>query len=360
MKITKKLIAALAMSASISPVAIAETTLTYSHPGPARGTIKPTLDWYGQRLSELSQGELKLNVQWGGALFKATGAVEGVGDGIADMGTVIAAYYQKKMVAYALTDLPIGGSNAWVSMQAADYMMRTVPAITKDLAKKNLVYVGPYTASAVNIACRGDAIKSLADIAGKKVRGMGVYGKVFGELGATRVNLSIYKAYQALDTGLIDCTQGYDYAISEFKWSEVIDNYTILNWGQIGAYGMFMNKQVFDDLSKSQQTAVMAAGKELVNKFAEIVVGVNEYSVGLISSGKTERKISLYRLTDADRDQLNKAAEPFVDDWKKTASSVGFDADALIKVFSEQIDKYSSEYEAKGYPWNRSSDQLQK
>lgn len=360
MKITTKLIAALAISASISSVSIAQTTLTYSHPGPARGTIKPTLDWYGKRISELSKGDLQLNVQWGGALFKATGAVEGVGDGIADMGTVIAAYYQKKMVAYALTDLPIGGSNVWVSMQAADHMMRTVPAITKDLAKKNLVYVGPYTASAVNIACRGGAIKSLTDIAGKKVRGIGVYGKVFGELGATRVNLSIYKAYQALDTGLIDCTQGYDYAITDFKWGEVIDSYTVLSWGQIGAYGMFMNKDVFDDLSKNQQVAVMTAGKELVNKFAETVIGVNEDSIKLITNNKTERKVNLYKLTDADREALNKVAEPFVEEWKSTANSVGFDADVLIKVFSEQIAKYSSEYEAKGYPWERESNQLQK
>jgi len=74
------------------------------------------------------------------------------------------------------------------------------------------VYLGSYSTSAVQLICKGEPVLSVDDLKGKKIRGIGVYGKVFKELGANLVSMSYYKAYQALDTGLLDCTQGYSYA----------------------------------------------------------------------------------------------------------------------------------------------------
>jgi len=203
------------------------------------------------------------------------------------------------------------------------------------------------------VACQGGEIASVKDIEGKRIRGAGVYGKVFGELGATMVNLSVYEAYQALENGLIDCSQGYTYIVTALKWHEVIDSFTVLNWGQIGGYGMFMNKQSFDALSDSQKAAMMQAGEELADKFAEIVMGRNAAALEAMKAGEYERDIKLLDLGADDAAALNAATEPFIAEWKENARSVGLDADKLVSIYSEAVAEYTKEFEEKGYPWKR-------
>lgn len=353
MNLMKSAICGAAMALGLGSAAAAETTIFYGHGGPGRGTIPTALEWFAERMGELSDGEMKLDIQWGGALFKAPAAVQGIGDGVADAGSVIAAYFQKEMAAYSLADLPIAGSNIWVGLRATDKLMRNSPAITEHLAQQNLVYIGTFTASDVNVACKGGEIASVADIAGKKVRGAGVYGKVFDALGATMVNLSIYEAYQAIDTGLIDCTQGYSYVVPAFKWYEVVDSYTLLNWGQIGGYGMFMNKDTYDSLTDDQRAVLVQTGTELADKFAEIVIGFNAEAERNMREDGYERPVKLIELSAEDTAALNDATEPFLAEWKENAESVGLDADQLIATFTAAVAEYTAEFEQQGYPWER-------
>lgn len=354
MKMFKSLIAGALVATGLSTsAAVAETTIFFGHGGPARGTVPVALKWFNERIGELSDGDLKLDIQWGGALFKANAAAGAIGYGVADAGSVISAYFQKEMAAYSIADLPLSGPNVWVGLRATDKLMRNTPEIKQNLADQDLVYIGTFTASDVNVACAGTEITSVKDIEGKRIRGAGVYGKVFGELGATMVNLSIYEAYQALDNGLIDCTQGYSYVIPALKWHEVIDSYTVLNWGQIGGYGMFMNKQSFDALSDSQKSVLMQAGEELADKFAQIVMGANSKALKQIAGGEYERDVKLIELSEEDRATMNAATEPFVEQWKENARSVGLDADKLIAKYTEAVAEYTKEFEEQGYPWER-------
>lgn len=353
MKRVKTALGAAALTVAFGSAAMAQTTIFYGHSGPARGTVPAALKWFDGRIGELSDGDLKLDVQWGGALFKASAAVQSIGDGVADAGSVISAYFQKEMAAYSLADLPLGGPNPWVALRATDQLMRTVPEITENLARQNLVYIGTFTASDVNVACKGAEINSIKDIAGLKVRGAGVYGKVFGELGATMVNLSVYEAYQGLDTGLIDCSQGYSYIIPALKWHEVIDSYTVLNWGQIGGYGMFMNKQSYDALSDEQKAVLTQAGTELADKFAQIVIGANSKALNAMREGQYDRPVKVIEVSDAEQAELTAAAQPFLQDWKENAASVGLNPDHMIEVYTSAVAEFTAEYEAKGYPWDR-------
>ncbi|MTH95975.1 C4-dicarboxylate TRAP transporter substrate-binding protein [Roseibium sp. RKSG952] len=351
----RNLAAGLAVAASLALPAAAETVIYYSHNASAKGTIPTTLNWYKDRVAELSAGDIRIELQWGSALFKATAAVQGIGDGVAEAGTVIAAYFQKEMAAYSLANLPISGSNAWVALKAADKFMRSDPQIAEHLAKSNLVYIGTFTGSAVNVGCSGDPIRSVDDIAGKKIRGTGVYGKVFGELGATRVNLSVFEAYQALDTGLIDCTQGYTYVVPALKWNEVMDNYTVLNWGQVGGVGFFMNKQFFDDLSQSERDILVQAGAEMADVYGRIVTGFNAKVLAGMRSGAGEHPIEVIDLSAEDTAKLNAAAGPFIEEWKDNAASVGLDPVALMASFEAAVEEYTAEFEAQGYPWDRAT-----
>lgn len=334
---------------ALAPAAHAQTTLIYGEPGPNRGARAEATQWFVDKVAELSGGDLTIEMNWGGALFSEKAAVQSLRDGVADLGSVIAVYFPQDMVAYGIADLPLQNPDAWVGMKATDELMRTNEQITANLAAQNLVYVGSYTTSAVQLGCKGDAVKTVADIQGKKVRGVGAYGQVFRDLGATLVDMTVYEAYQGLENGLIDCTQTYSYLVKALKFNEVFDNYTFVDWGQIGGLGILMNKSMFDSLSPEQQDVIRTAGEGLADAFGEQLAAANAASVKVLEDEGKE----INTLSDEDRAKLIEAGKPYLDEWVGRANAAGLDGQALLDDYTGLIAKYTKELEEQGYPWER-------
>lgn len=346
MTFLKKISLAAAVAIAGSAVS-AETTLIHGEAGPNRGARAVALQWFADQLTERSKGDIKVDIQWGGALFKSKASVQSIGDGVADMGSVIAVYYPQEMAVYGIADLPVNNPDAWVGMRATDELMRTSAQIQDNLADKNLVYIGTWTTSQVNIGCKDTAIRSVADIAGKKVRGVGAYGKVFGEQDATMVNMSIYDAYQGLDTGLIDCSQGYSYAVAALKQAEVMTSYTLLDWGQVGGVGIFMNKDTYDSLSETQQEIIGQTGSDMADEFGRLITAANEAAIESMKAAGVE----IIELPTEERATLVAAGGKFLDAWVETANASGLDGKALLEEYKSLIGKYSVMRDTKGYPW---------
>ena len=87
--------------------ASAQTTLIYGEAGPNRGVRAEGTQWFVDQVGKLSNGDLKIDVNWGGALFSDKAAVQSLRDGVADLGSVIGVYFPADMIAYGLADLPI-------------------------------------------------------------------------------------------------------------------------------------------------------------------------------------------------------------------------------------------------------------
>jgi len=86
-------IALLALLASVTvSTAYAETVLISGQSNSGRGTFGDGIKWFHSEVEKRSNGEISIDPQWGGALFKAPAARQSVADGIADMGVLIGAY----------------------------------------------------------------------------------------------------------------------------------------------------------------------------------------------------------------------------------------------------------------------------
>lgn len=346
---TPMLAATLIAGAAFATATEAQTMLAYGEPAPNRGPRAEAVKLFADEVDRLTGGSVKVHVDWGGAIYSATAAVQSIRDGVADAGTIIAAYAPKEMISYAISDLPLGNADLWVGVRATDELMRTNEAIRQDLAKRNLVYIGTYTTGPVEIGCKGDPIRSVEDLKGRKVRGVSSYGDASRDLGATLVNMAIYDAYQALETGLIDCVQTYPYTLQALKFSEILDNFTLSGWGQIIGIGIFMNKDSHDRLSPEQQAALAQAGIAAADKAAEAVGASGDASLQVMRD--TNKEIVI--LSDEERSKLLAASEPYVARWIEQADAVGLPGQALLDEYKELIAKYTAEVAEKGYPWAR-------
>ena len=348
MSFLKNLSFAAAMTVAAS-VAGAETVLIHGEAGPNRGDRADALQWFADQVAERSENDLRLDIQWGGALFKANAAAQSIADGVADLGTVIAVYFPQEMLSYSFADLPMRNADAWVGMRATDELMRTSDAITASLADQNLVYLGTFTTSAVNIACKDAAIRSVEDISGLKIRGVGAYGDTFRDFGANMVAMPIYDAYQGLDTGLLDCSQGYSYAVTALKQQEVMTSYTLLNWGQVGALGIFMNKDAHDALDAETQSALSEAGIAMADELGELITAANDAAVQTMQ----EAGIEVIDLPAEERDKLVQKGQQYVDEWVERANASGLDGVSLLEQYRALLEKYAGERDSQGYPWAR-------
>ncbi len=340
---------AAALCLAAATVASAETTLILGEAGPNRGARAAALQSFADDVTARTDGEVKIDIQWGGALFKANAAAQSVSDGVADLGTVIAVYFPQEMLSYGFADLPMLNDDAWVGMRATDELMRSSDTITASLADQNLVYIGTFTTSAVNIACKDAAIRTVEDISGLKVRGVGAYGDTFRDFGANMVPMPIYDAYQGLDTGLLDCSQGYSYAVTALKQQEVMTSYTLLNWGQVGALGVFMNKDAYDALDPETQTALGEAGVAMADKLGELITAANDAAVQTMK----DAGIEVIDLPAAERDKLVQQGQQYIDVWVERANAAGLDGGALLEQFQALLEKYAAERDSQGYPWAR-------
>lgn len=335
-----------AAALTVAPLAANAQTLVFGEPGPNRGARAGSMAWLNEQIREKT--DLEVQEQWAGALFGAPGALDAIGNGVADFGTVIAAYFPTEMTGYSVADLPLGYTDPWVLIQATDQLMRTNKDIIRQLENLNLKYVGPQTTTGLDVGCKGKRIETLADLEGVSMRVVGVYGRAIGDLyGVTPVNESIYNAYQSLDTGLYDCTMGYAYITSSLRWTEQFTSYTKMSWGQIGGVGVFMNLDTYEGLSDEQKAVIDSAGSEMGRWFSERIQGDTVAAFDEMKAAGIE----VLSLSDEERAKLIADSAPYLKEWVERADKSGLDGDAILTEYRALLEKFEAEVQANGYPW---------
>jgi len=341
---------------SVASLAEASTEITfrYAEATPNRGPRAEAMQYFADRLKESSGGNLKIDFYWGGVLLKADAILGGVSSGTTDLGTTWAAYSPQQMRVLSVGDIPVPEADPWIGMRAMYDLMTTNRDLKKAFDDNNVVYITNYTTGPMQIECAGDVrLNRLEDLKGKRVRASAIYGKILHEVGATLANFTYSEIYQALDTGLIDCSGAYLYAMSAFKTAEVSTSVAYLDWGQVAGMGMVMNKWTWDTLSDDQQAMFRKVGSEMIDFYAENLIKDNDDVLKLLPVGELGNKVEVIRWSDAEKAKLIKHSDKYIQAWIEDMNKAGFDGRAIWNEYNRLLEKYRSEVDEKGYPWQR-------
>ena len=350
----KKLILTVAMTLPMIASAAAETVLRFAEGSPNRGTRADAIEYFFKDAKKLSEGELGFDMHWGGALFDYRTTIDGVTNGAVDMGSILGAYDPSKLRALTIGDLPSKFADPWVGMRAMYELMTTNEALQQSLAKQNLVYITGYSTTGIQFECGGNSvIRTVADIKGKRMRAVGNYANILSDLGANMVSVTAGEFYQALDTGLVDCSGGYLYAMRSLKTYEVINNVTLANWGQVTGYGMLINLDSWNDLSPKQQHALREAGSNMIDYFGQLQIEEMDQVVEGLRTGSIGRKVNVHEMAEEERDKLLQAGEKYAHNWVDAANKDGLNGAQIWSDYQDLMKKYEQERDTKGYPWAR-------
>lgn len=335
--------------------AAAEMSFRYAEATPNRGSRAEALQFFADQLKERSGGDMALDIHWGGALLKYSAILGGVSSGTADMGTVLAAYAPQKMRALSVGDIPVPEADPWVGMRAMYELMTTNQQLQQAFSENDVVYITNYTTTPMQFECtEGVRLESLEDFKGERVRASAIYAKILDEVGANLVNFTYSEVYQALDTGLVNCSGGYLYAMKAFKTPEVTSSVALMNWGQISGFAMVMNKWAWDDLSADQQKMVRQVGSDMIDFYAQDVINESQEVIEKLPTGALGNKVEVIRWSDEERAKLFEQSDKHIRAWVEDMNKAGLDGQAIWDEYQGLLDKYQSRLNEQGYPWKNS------
>lgn len=333
---------------SMAMPAQAEMTLAWTDQSPNRGARAEATMWFADELAKRTNGEVKIEVHWGGALLKAKAAAKGIADGAADIGFVIGVYNPGLHPGFLLADQPTEYTDLWALTRAFYELNTTNADLQKEWDDLNLHFVSNVTTGPIQMICKDKAINGIEDFAGTKMRGISVYGKVTKDLGAIPVKTTAYDVYQGLDTGLIDCSMFYTYAVATFKLEEIITDYSQLDWGALMGLGIVMNKDAWEAMSPENQQIVTDLGSEFVDEYAKRLIAANSDVLQML---KDRDSVTVAEFPAEQKAKLLEAGKPYFDDWKAKAEKAGVDAAALSSQYNDLLKKWDDKLKADGYPW---------
>jgi TRAP-type C4-dicarboxylate transport system substrate-binding protein len=335
----RSVVAAAVFAALALPAAAAEFKLTIgsSHPPvlpwtiPLRDLIVPESN---KRLKALGLPDtIKWTEAYAGALYDFNNTLEGVGDGLADIGWVGSLWEPAKQplqnVAY-YSPFVTGNFRALVTVQ--DQLMERVPAFAAEWTKHNTVYLGAQVADTYHLVTKFPVTK-LEDLKGKKLIGAGAIASRVHGTGATPVDAGLPVFYNMLQTGVADGAVILITGVLPFKLHEVAPYITKVDLGAVFSGALAMNKNTWDKLPPHMKNLFRSLGRDYANRCADLVA---EREAAAWAALAKMPNVKISELPQAERVKWANALPDVAGDWARRNGEAGRQ---VLKIFMEEARK---------------------
>lgn len=318
----------------------AETTLrvaTWLPPtNPQNATVWPT---WKKWVEEATEGRVEVVIEnYTGHPKTIYDAVE---DGIYDVGFSVEAYLPGRFKLSGVAEIPGEITDAETGSVA---LWRTY----KDYFEAADEYEGLHL---LGLFVHGPGqlhtkfpVNSLDDLKGKKMRiGGGLINDLAERLEVTPVSAPSPKSYEMMQQGVVDGTFLPAQEQKFFRLSEVSTDLTLFPKGlYTTAFSIVMNPEVFEDLSKEDQQAIMSVSGERLSQLAGAAWGKADDN-GILEA--KEKGVNVVFLAENDQrvKDLNKLAEGIDQLWINSVADRDVDAKAALADFRKYVNEIDSQ-----------------
>jgi TRAP-type C4-dicarboxylate transport system substrate-binding protein len=332
--------AALLVAAGPAPAKVFKLTAGSSHP--------PVVPWVGviknyvvpQSVARLKAMGNKDTIQWtqayAGALYNFQNTLEGVQEGLADIGWVGTLWEPDKLPLQDITYfLPFVTESTRHLAEIQDELHRTFPALNQQWKKYNNVYLGPQTTDGYVIISK-TPIRTVADLKGKKFYAPGAVARWLEGTGAIGVDGGLPVYYNGIKTGIADGAIVPGTGILPFKLQEVAPYIIQVRLGAMISGALTMNRNTWKRLPPYMRKMFKELGKGYGERVTAAVIAnrVKHFKI-LAAKGA---KISTMPM--AEQRKWAKALPNIGAQWAKRIEARGLPAKALLKAFMAAVRKH--------------------
>ena len=318
--------------------------LKYSQYFPATHKNSVLTNQFCEEIKKRTNGRVEITHYVGGTLTTAPKMFQGVATGISDFGWASINYSQGRFPVTDSLDLPLGRPNGWVAAQVADDFYRKFTPKEWDS-----VHVLFLTATGPNILYTTKTpVKSLEDMKGLKIRGIGKIADTLKALGASPVPLEMADVYESLRRGVIDGVMLPAETLKGWKMGELAKYVTASSMvGSTNTFYAVMNKDKWNSLPADLKKIFDEVSMEFKAKHA---VSWNEGDHEGVDFFKQQGG-QVLQLSDAEIKKWGKALEPMVATYKEDLKPKGHTSDEIdgwVKYIREQVSLWDKKAKEQG------------
>jgi TRAP-type C4-dicarboxylate transport system substrate-binding protein len=279
-------------------------------------------------------------IQWteayAGSLYDFNNTLEGIGDGLADIGWVGSLWEPAKQplqnAAY-YSPFVTGDFRALVEVQ--NRLMEKVPAFAAEWTKHNTVYLGAQVADTYHLVTKFP-VKSLEDIKGKKLLAPGAIASRVHGTGAIPVDAGLPVFYNMLQTGVADGAVILITGVLPFKLHEVAPYITKVDLGAVFSGALAMNKNTFDRLPPHMKDLFRELGRDYAKMCADLVA--QREAAAWAALGKMPN-VTVSELPQAERVKWANALPDVAGDWARRNGAAGRE---VLKIFMQEARRHGA------------------
>ncbi|GAA1916530.1 TRAP transporter substrate-binding protein DctP [Nocardioides hwasunensis] len=316
-----------------------DRTLSFGYHTGEMTPIGQVWAWWMDEVESRTDGSITFDPYWDGTLVKGPDIVESLTDGRVDVSQVMPTLYTTTFPVTSVHELPFQSSNSpAVSAAMAELASDEDGAVAQEFEAKGLHPLAWAIGGSSALGTK-DAIESVDDLDGVRIRGNDRSSKVMGAAGANIINMELADVYGSLDRGLIDGVYGVPFGfVGPLKYAEVVKNFTDTGMGVASANALTMSQELWDSLSDEQRDAIAEVNAEVPGKIAEFDAQFDAQSCEAVKEAGAE----LHVLDEAEVERLRDAGyDTVLAEWKEAAGS---DADAVLADYQAAVAAAEGDY----------------
>jgi len=230
----------------------------------------------------------------GGAIVKVNETLEGVQNGLVDIGGGCFCFEPTKLFLHNFQMyLPFGPQDSLLSLKSARMTYDQQPWLEETFKKQyNQELLGLAGLDSYHITTR-NPWNTVEDLKGVRIAGAGPNLKWIEFAGAVPVQSNMAEAYQALATGVYDGWIMFPSLTYGFKLYENAPYYTLIGFGAKTMHGVTINSDTMAKLPKDVQQILHEVGREFELRTARILSETKDVPLNqLKAAGATIREIA--------------------------------------------------------------------
>ena len=295
--------AAAAATTLAAPAVLAQSPilLRMQSSWPASDVFQEMAQQYVDRVQEMSNNRLKIDLLPAGAVVGAFQVQDACHDGTIDIAHTVPVYWYGKNKAASLFGTgPVFGCDAtqmiaWMYHGGGNELYRE---LTQDILGLNVVGFFAFGMPAQPLGWYKEEIKDASQLEGLKIRTVGLAADLFQSMGAAVAQLPGGEIVPAMERGVID---GFEFnnptSDMRFGAQDVAKNYMLASYHQASeSFEFIFNKDTFEGLDPDLQ-AILKYGIEAVH-LSNTALAMHQYSSDL-QKLQTEAGVNVNRTPDS-------------------------------------------------------------
>lgn len=250
-----------------------EITLTYSDHDPPNGMRTKFLrEYWFPAIEKETDGKVKINAIFGGGLLTSGEALDGIRDGVTDIGLVYPDNYSERMYTYELFKLfPVATESFDGIYNIFQKSFEQLPVLNEDLEKNNQRVLLLTTGLPIAFGSKPE-FDSLEDLERGKWRAASRWHlSVLKNMEANPVSVPWEDVYMSLETGVIDGVMTNFDGFHMMKFYESSENVMVgkeLWWA--APFLHTINNDTWESLPTDIQEGILRASEQAQKDFAKI------------------------------------------------------------------------------------------